>query len=175
MDDEFERAFKKILDYEGGYSDEQKDHGGKTKYGITEKLARDYGHEGEMKDLELEKAKEIYYREFWANHLYSWIEDERIATEVFEQAVNMGAKTANKHLQKAYNLLADKEIAVDGIIGQRTLEAVNNFEHNSDLFKLLNILQAKKYINIVKNDASQQKFIRGWLRRVELDIDSRKS
>lgn len=175
MDDEFELAFKKVLDYEGGYSDEKEDHGGKTKYGITEELARDYGYEGEMKDLDLDEAKEIYYREFWAKHFYSWIKDERIAIEVFEQAINMGARTANKHLQKAYNLLAEEEIGVDGIIGQRTLDAVNNFEHNSGLFKLLNILQAKKYIDIVKNDESQQKFIRGWLKRVELDIDNKKS
>lgn len=171
MDDKFERAFKKVLNYEGGYSDEQEDRGGKTKYGITENLARDYDYDGEMKDLELKKAKEIYYREFWANHLYSWIEDERIATEVFEQAINMGAKTANKHLQKAYNLLTKEEIEVDGIIGQNTLDAINNFKYKNDLLKLLNILQAKKYINIVKNDESQQKFIRGWLNRVEFDID----
>ncbi|MBM7624081.1 glycoside hydrolase family 108 protein [Sporohalobacter salinus] len=175
MDDKFNRALKKVLFYEGGYNDDEEDRGGKTKYGITENLARNYGYDGKMKDLELKKAKEIYYREFWAKHFYNWIEDERIAVEVFEQAVNIGAKTANKNLQKAYNLIAGKEIEVDGIIRSCTLDAINNFKHKNDLLKLLNILQAKKYIEIIENDKSQKKFMRGWLKRVELNLDDKKS
>ncbi|SJZ53744.1 glycoside hydrolase family 108 protein [Selenihalanaerobacter shriftii] len=165
----FEKAFEKILEYEGDYSNDEDDHGGKTKYGITEELARNVGYTGSIKELTLEKAKDIYYNNFWIKYNYNEIGDDRVAIECFEQAVNMGPDTAIKNLQKAYNLLSNNEIVVDGIVGPQTLNAVNNnCEHKDALLKLLNIFQAEKYIGIVKNDESQKKFIRGWLKRVEI-------
>ena len=53
--------FERILDYllrvEGGYSDDEHDKGGKTKYGITEEEARDFGYKGDMQDLTKDFAK----------------------------------------------------------------------------------------------------------------------
>ena len=38
-----------VLDTEAGYVDNPDDSGGKTKYGITEEMARFYGYEGDMR------------------------------------------------------------------------------------------------------------------------------
>lgn len=168
MEETFEIALEKVLDYEGGYVDDEIDRGGKTKHGITEKIAREAGYNGNMKDLSLKKAKKIYYQKFWANYSYNQIDNKRIVIEVFEQAVHMGPGTANRHLQEAYNLLSEEEIMVDGIIGPQTLNAINSYGYKDDLLKLLNILQAEKYVQIIRDDKSQKKFIRGWLKRVEL-------
>ena len=56
----FERIFDYLLRVEGGYSDDENDKGGKTKYGITEEEARDFGYKGNMQDLTKDFAKNIY-------------------------------------------------------------------------------------------------------------------
>jgi len=165
MKDNFEKAFQKILKFEGGYSDSTADRGGKTKFGITERVARANGYRGDMKGLPLDTAKMIYYNNYWD---YEYIDNEKIAIECFEQAVNMGVATANRHLQRAYNLLSDDVIAEDGIVGPKTIQAINNCPYQDDLYKLLNILQAMRYIRICEADESQKKFIRGWMKRIEL-------
>ncbi|BBM39799.1 predicted peptidoglycan domain protein (plasmid) [Leptotrichia hofstadii] len=58
----FERIFDYLLRVEGGYSDDENDKGGKTKYGITEEEARDFGYKGDMQDLTKDFAKNIYLK-----------------------------------------------------------------------------------------------------------------
>ncbi len=177
MNQKFRNAFEKLLKYEGGYSNHQNDSGGKTKYGITESLAREVGYDGDMKDLTKEEAAEIYYNHFWTKYRYNEIEDKRVAFECFEQAVNLGPDDANTNLQESYNLLVKDEIVVDGIIGPKTLSAVNSLgaKDYSYLLELLNIMQGNKYIEIVQSNNSQKVFIRGWLRRVRLKVNKDQS
>ncbi len=172
MDQKFEQAFKVILGFEGGYVDDPDDRGGKTKFGITEATAKKYGFKGFVKDLTLEQAKKLYYDHYWKCWNYDQIKDDRIAIEMFDQAVNMGPVTANKNLQKAYNLL-DRgkagDLKVDGVIGPITLTYINRYPHQDDLLQLLNVLQAKHYIDIVESNPSQEKFFRGWLKRTKVN------
>jgi lysozyme family protein len=172
IDTKFKKAFQEVLNFEGGYSDDPDDRGGKTKYGITETTARRLGYKGNMRDLTLDQAKKLYYDHYWKNLNYDKIEDERIAVEMFDQAVNMGPGNANRNLQKAYNLLnrgKAEDLKVDGIIGPITLTYVNRYPYQGDLLQLLNVLQAKHYIAIIENDPSQEKFFRGWLQRTKVN------
>jgi lysozyme family protein len=169
FDDGFKLAFEKVLKYEGGYSNDPDDLGGETKYGITKEVARNTGYEGNMKNLNKEIASQIYYNRFWTRYNYNKIEDVSVAVESFEQAVNLGPNTANKNLQEACSLLREDAISVDGIIGPQTLETVNNLEYQDELLKLLNLLQGEEYIKIVRSNESQKKFLRGWLKRVEIE------
>ena len=57
----FDTEFQRVVLIEGGYSDNPLDSGGKTKYGITEAVARAYGYTGEMRDLPLSVARAIYH------------------------------------------------------------------------------------------------------------------
>ena len=56
----FDEAFELLLGHEGNYSDHPADPGGKTRYGITEAVARDVGYRGDMRDLPLDLAKRVY-------------------------------------------------------------------------------------------------------------------
>jgi lysozyme family protein len=169
MDKIFQEAFRKTMEVEGGYVDHPDDPGGKTNFGITELTARNLGHEGKMEDLTLEKAKELYYRNYWKNQKYNKILNRDIAKEMFDQAVNMGPNTANKNLQKAYNLLTLNTITEDGIIGPKTLEAVNNYAKPTALFNLLNGYQIKHYITLAENSDKFKSFIAGWInKRIEI-------
>lgn len=55
----FERAFEKLLGHEGGFVDHPKDPGGSTRYGITQRVARANGYEGDMRNFPLAEAKRI--------------------------------------------------------------------------------------------------------------------
>ena len=64
------------------------------------------------------------------------------------------------------------EIGEDGLIGSVTLGTLEQLLATRDgdrhLHDLLNILQGMQYVSILRNNASQRKFIRGWLRRVSV-------
>ena len=65
MNTTFITAFEKVIGIEGGYSDDPDDRGGKTKFGITEAVARAHGYRGEMRDLGLTTARKIYKSSYW--------------------------------------------------------------------------------------------------------------
>lgn len=82
-------VIQKVFDAEGGYSNHKNDKGGKTKYGITEKLARSLGYKGEMIDMPKEVAEKYY------GDLYDRVKDKhKLGNEgtaiAFDLAVNSG-------------------------------------------------------------------------------------
>ena len=177
MDKIFLEATEEIKDIEGGYSNHPADPGGKTKYGITERLARAYGYTGEMRALSWEKARDIYYQEYWIKNKYNQIINRKIAKEVFEQAINLPyievngrfVLKANYHLQKAYNFVSDNQITVDGLVGPQTIEAVNSCSRVIPFFNMLNGLQAKHYLDVVDSNPKLKAFIVGWFnKRIEI-------
>lgn len=110
----FDSAVTIILGLEGGYSDDAKDPGGKTRYGITEAVARAHSYAGLMSQLPLTLAKEIYRKSYWdACHCDAipW----PLSLYVFDAAVNQGVQAAIQLLQHALGTVQD------GIIGQQTL------------------------------------------------------
>lgn len=170
MDKTFLNLVEEIKEIEGKYANHPSDPGGKTKYGITQNLARTYGYYGNMKYLKWDKAKEIYYKEYWLKNKYYKIKNKKIAGEVFEQAINLpyikvNSKyilKANYHLQKTYNLVTDNNIIVDGLIGNQTLSAINNCSRINHLYNILNGLQAKHYLEVVEDNPKLRDFIVGW-------------
>lgn len=158
---------------EGGYVNDPADRGGATKYGITENVARANGYNGNMRDLPLDTAREIYKREYAIKPgFYNF--PSQLAAELFDAGVNMGTATATKFLQRAVNALGGAGIAVDGKIGPATRSAVNTYLASRSnavdiLVKALNGLQCAHYIEIVEANPSQRKFINGWIaNRVEV-------
>jgi lysozyme family protein len=173
MDNIFKEAFEEVMEIEGGYVNHKDDPGGATNFGITEAVARRNGYEGNMRDLKLHQARDIYYKEFWLDHKYNKIQNRDIAKEMFDQAVNMGQTTANRNLQKSNNLLtADDDIypiSVDGVMGPQTLKAINHCSKPIALFNILNGYQIKHYINLAENSKKYKSFIAGWANnRIEI-------
>lgn len=158
---------------EGGGVNDPADSGGATKYGITERVARANGYTGSMRDLPLQTAHDIYKREYAIKPGFMVFPSE-VAAELFDTGVNMGTATATKFLQRAVNALVGSGIAVDGKMGPATRNAVNTYlasRNNavSILVKALNGLQCVRYIEIVEGNATQRRFINGWIgQRVEI-------
>jgi len=164
---DFEKSFQHTIMMEGGYSNNKKDKGGKTMYGITERVARQSGYDGDMKDLSLNKAKEIYKKWYWNPNKLDDIKNDDVATEIFDTGVNMGIGIASRFMQESVNLIDYKnKIVIDGKVGSKTIKAVNK-QDPYFLLKALNGLQFMRYYRIVENNPDQEIFFKGWLRRID--------
>ena len=175
MINNFDYAFEETLGLEGGYSDDPDDRGGVTNYGITqatlEDVLRRFVISGitHVSQLTPVLAKAIYKTDYWNKIQLYQVNNVYVAAEIFDTAVNMGRKAAIIIVQKALNYLGENLIE-DGIIGPRTIKALNRWAKKDEraLLVTLNGFQFKRYVEIVKNKASQQKFGRGWTKRVSL-------
>jgi len=172
----FDKAFSLTLGIEGDYSDDPDDPGGKTKFGITEAVARAFGYKGSMNKLPLPLAKGIYRKNYWALLRLDDVAElsEGVASELFDTAVNLGVAFAGKSLQKALNAFNNNEkhyadVKVDGLVGQMTITALKGyFDKRKDdgeivLLRALNSLQGAAYLK------RNEKYVFGWfLNRVDI-------
>lgn len=152
----FDRAIGAVLKHEGGYVNDPADPGGETKFGISK---RAYPHL-DIKNLTVKQAKAIYKRDYWR---YDRFRQQRVAGKVFDMAVNMGHKPAHRILQQALNAQGFS-LKVDGIVGRRTLGALNRSK-SRPLMDELRALMAKRYAELVLKNRQLKKFLRGWMRR----------
>lgn len=186
---EFEIAYSKILSAEGGYINDPIDRGKETFCGISRKWHPDWegwkfvdeikesgGGEKEMlQSAPLFRLRRIFYKaEFWNEIKGDLIDDQNIANEVFDTAVNQGIDEAIEDLQRAFNLLNDngregfEDLKVDGVIGKKTLAAINSFKSKWAISLTVNGLQFSRYVMLTEKDKTQERFFKGWIRRVIL-------
>ena len=161
----FERIFDYLLKVEGGYSNDKNDKGGKTKYGITEEDARDFGYKGDMQDLTEDFAKNIYLKKYYLGNMLDKVTNDKVALSICDWTVNSG-KNGIKNAQIAINQLTNANLDVDGIIGNKTLEALNAVDSEKFL-EVYHSLQRIYYRAKVADDKTQERFLAGWLNRVQ--------
>lgn len=155
----FDQAFEKVIGHEGGFSDDPADPGGRTKYGISQ---RAYPGE-DIAGMTLERAKDIYRRDYWGASGCDAV-PELVKFELFDMAVNQGVKTAIKALQRA------AEVADDGILGPKTLQAIQSMRADRLLFRFD---AARLVAYTAMDDARWARFGRGWIKRVASNMASR--
>lgn len=163
MSPAFEKAIKRLFELEGGYSNHPSDRGGETKYGISRRAYPDLDIAG----LTLEEAKQIYFRDYWLRLRLDAVLVSDVAGEIFEQGVHFGVKGATENAQRAMNYLGAK-LEVDGLMGPKTLRAINGYLDTEILLKVLNGVQFARYLDEAEKHPEQKIFARGWLRRIEL-------
>ena len=137
------------------YSNHPNDPGGPTAWGITEKVARKHGYEGDMIDFKEAEAKEIYRKDYWK---YGGLLDQRVASKLFDMAVNMGPAQAALLAQEAGGAHPD------GKYGPKTEAALNALPGGAAINNLC-LAQANFYNALVKKRPASQVFLKGWLRR----------
>lgn len=152
----FGPAFEFLLPHEGGFVI---DDGGPTKFGISQKSYPDL----DIRSLTIAEAEAIYRRDFWEPNHYGAIDDQNVASKVFDLAVNMGPEAANKLLQASAKLCG-YQIACDGEVGQETVAAVNH-AHSPMLMRNLVALAVARYKQIVQDHEADAKYLAGWIKR----------
>jgi len=118
-------------------------------------------------------AQDYYRRKYWLPLQCDKITDQSIANELFDTGVNCGPGTAVKFLQRSLNLLNREQkdygdIGVDGGLGNATLAALNANKDHATLLLLMNVLQGERYVEICESNKTQERFLKGWLKRVRM-------
>ena len=189
---DFSKAFEKTMEHEGGYVNDKDDRGGETYRGISRNNFGNWKgwkkidkykpvNDGFRKKIKQDESlqndvRDFYKKEFWNRFKGDDIGDQGLAEELFDTAVNMGTRVAGRFLQQGLNLLNRngslfEDLEEDGLVGKKSIGALNKYlktDNAVTLLKLLNILQGARYIEIMRNNPTQEKYARGWLNRVSL-------
>lgn len=155
----FDRIFEELIEIEGGYVNDPEDAGGETKYGISK---RQYP-EVDIKTLDKEDAKAIYYNDYWKHTRIHEIASDRVARKMFLGSVNIGAEMMVMFLQQVLNDLFGYDLRPDGVLGPVTLSAVNCREALNREAWIEGGLTAKLWTYY--EELGNERFRRGWLRR----------
>ena len=173
----YDYAASVVLLHEGKYTDHPNDPGGATNYGISLRFLKSAGididGDGEIDihdimAMDKSKAKDIYKKCWWDRYHYKAINDLLIATKVFDLAVNMGAQQAGIIVQTAVNDLQAATISVDGILGGKSIGAINALCQKGRELELLNAIRdeaAQFYVRLAKKKPDLKVFLKGWLSR----------
>lgn len=184
----FLAAFTRLIGHEGGYVNDPADKGGATKYGVSLRFLRSEGafdldadgvkdfdldmdgdiDSADVRKLSLDDAKALYHRCFWTA-LDCDALPAPLGEMLFDQAVNGGRSAAVKMLQSAINLPRGS-VEVDGVLGLKTrakVEAMVAAHGMAWLVTSYRYAVGHRYRMIVRRDPTQQRFLKGWLRRAD--------
>lgn len=177
---DFKIALKKTLEHEGGYSDLAGDTGGETIFGISKnnhpksilwKELNNYKQglspfdKSKYKEISAlarnnriisDEVARIYKTSYWDRIKGDSIKNQDMANNIFDMAVNAGVNRAIFLLQSALGVVED------GIIGEKTLNALNNTLN----FKDLNNEYVEKRNNFY-NTRKNKTYLKSWLNRAK--------
>lgn len=145
----FDRAIEFVLRFEGGHSDDPRDPGGETKFGISQRAYPAL----DIDALTRDEAIAIYRKDYW-NACKCGQLPPPLALATFDAAVNQGVSAATRMLQEALG------VKVDGIIGPVTIAAAGHANIKEILPKLFAARCQRYAIN-----PNVETFGKGWFRR----------
>jgi lysozyme family protein len=152
----FDEAFVKLLQREGGYVNDPLDNGGETRFGISK---RAYPGE-DIAGMTLDRAAQLYRRDYWGPAGCDAVPDV-LKFDLFDMAVNQGVKAAIQALQHA---CGEHE---DGVLGPMTLQALQS----APPYRLLFRFDAARLVHYAElDDARWARFGRGLVRRVAANM-----
>lgn len=158
----FETTFSRTIGHEGKFQANPKDRGNWTsgKEGVGELKGTKWGLAAmtyphlDIANITLEQAKEIYYNDWWLKlKMERW--PNVMKYQMFDAAFNHGTGRANQFLQFA------ARVQDDGVIGPKTITAVNMTDPNDLVLRFL--AKRLRYFTEVKTWAE---FSKGWTLRV---------
>jgi len=155
MKDNFRFCLDQVLKYEGGRVDDPRDPGGRTAYGVTQRVYDAWRvKHGQPKvdvfNIARSEIEAIYRQEYWdkvrGDDLPAGVD-----LAVFDYAVNSGVSRAVKHLQAVVG------VREDGEIGPATLQAVRAY---------VGLALCDRRLSFLKGLGTWATFGKGWGSRV---------
>lgn len=151
----------------GKYGNDPVDKGGPTNFGITldtwKHVGYDKNRDGKIdyKDVQLlneNDFKIVLKKNFWDKWKADEIKNQSIANLVVDWLWGSG-KWGIIYPQRALG------VKDDGIVGKKTIDALNSADQEK-IFKKIWNMKKDFYLNIVKKNPNQKRFINGWLNRL---------
>jgi len=162
-----EKLISIIFRWEGGYVNDKDDHGGATNMGVTldtwKKIGYDKDGDGDIDihDLQHITREDVVnvLRVYWNRWRADEIKNQSIANILVDWVWGSG-KWGIVHPQRLLGVVAD------GIVGKKTLAAVNDYPNQQELFEKIKQRRKEHFESICRNDPSQLKFLKGWMNRL---------
>jgi len=148
----FQRALRFSLSWEGGFSDNPADPGGRTDHGIAEAFHPEAWADGKVTP---EEAAAIYRKDYWDAVKGDSLPD-LVAFAMFEAAINPGVTRAIQFLQAALGVRSD------GVLGVMTTVALRSTD---SLELALRIVDMRAGYWIARARGEQVVFREGWMNR----------
>ena len=177
-----------IVAREGGYVEDPDDPGGPTNRGVTlstlRRLGLDLDGDGDSDRDDLRRLSRAQAEEIFIEHYYRRPRidalPECLRASVFDMYANAGAN-AVKILQRLLRQMGHP-LAVDGMIGPRTLAAARAAEAEAGAFlaDAYGIARRNSYFDLAERRPASRKYVRrrdggkgGWIKRAEAFISPR--
>ena len=164
---QIEHLIPKIFRWEGGWSDDPSDRGGKTNMGITlstwKSCGYDKDHDGDIDSQDLRLVTRLDVVNLLRVHYWNrWKADQIMNQSIADLLVDW-VWNSGKHgiviPQRAMGLNPD------GIVGEGTLKLVNSLNQRV-LFDTLHEARKAFFLDITRRIPSQTRFLGGWLNRI---------
>lgn len=153
------------------------DTGGLTRFGITFSAYKKYktsATEEELKNIKFEDTIDFYEKEYWIKGKCDKIKYPLCFVH-YDGCINAGIKASSKYLQTVL-VSCGQDIKVDGIIGTKTLNALNTIEENSETLTNMYLqlrLEHYSYLAEIKKTKvvngivmHYKNYYLGWLNRI---------
>lgn len=159
-----------IIRREGGATEtnDPDDSGGRTKYGISERAHPEAWADG---DVTYQEARTIYERIYILAEKFHLVPNEGLKHQVVDHGVPSGPDTAARMLQQLVG------VPVDGVIGPKTLEAIEKYPGGKlfgvDVPGIVMLQLAFRdarilhYATIAKRRPKDLKYLLGWIKRAQ--------
>lgn len=156
-----------VLKWEGGWSDDPADAGGATMKGITLATYTAYRHKkglpiptkNDLKNISQKDWEDIFKSMYWDRWKADNIENQSIANLLVDWLWTSG-QYGIKFPQRVLGLTDD------GLVGPKTLAAINNYPNKKELFNKLWERRKQHFTSIANSRPGNQKFLKGWLNRL---------
>ena len=159
----YDKLIPTVLKWEGGFVNHPSDPGGETNSGVTLSTFRSvYGKNKTVQDLKnmtREQWEHIFKTKFWDRWKADDIDNQAIANLLVDWVWASGV----------YGIKYPQEVLrvkTDGIVGLKTLAAINYYPNKKELFEKLWNRRKKHFEDIVRNRPQSNVFLKGWLRRL---------
>lgn len=171
---DFQLAFAYVVDNEKGFVDDPHDAGGPTNMGVTMATLSQYRRTlvtaFDIQDLTVAETESIYRSLYWEPLRLDAVASESMATAVLDAGVLFGNFESALCAQRALVAAGFTYLALDGTIGQRTVNALNTV-HPSTFLGAFVVALTTLVTGIVSKHPVDVRYGKGWDARVKRYIE----